>query len=192
MPQIHISMRTVKTGPGFRTVTARFQRNMAILPVKTAANIADLAAKMAPVWHGRTNPGVTGTATTYPVPGYLANSIHAVGNTVYVGAYYGIYVEFGTRYMHQEPFLRPAAQLVWRTQFNEDVRHLFDRDIALTGNGGLVGLAPGAIAYHHVQHAAARMRNLTRTPAQRRFEVHRRFTTMRSRGLHMGGITVRI
>jgi hypothetical protein len=165
---------------------------MGILPVKTAANISMVASHLAPVWQGRVNPGVTGRATSYPIPGYLASSIHALGSTVYVDAYYGIYVEFGTRYMHQEPFLRPATHLVYRTQFREDVRDLFTRDISVGGNTAMLGAMLPASAYHASQHAAAKVRNTLRSPAQRRYEVHRRFTTMRTRGLHHGGVTVRI
>lgn len=46
--------------------------------------------------------------------GHLKRSIHSgfqdggLTGTVTVGAYYGIYLEFGTRYMHPRPFLFPA------------------------------------------------------------------------------------
>jgi HK97 gp10 family phage protein len=192
VPTVNIRLRATRTGKGFRAVNAQFRANAAILPIKTAANIALVAQEMAPVWHGTVNPGKTGHAHTYPVPGHLRSSITAVDNKVTVGAHYGFFVEFGTRYMHQEPFLRPACQLVYRTQFREDVKRMFSEDITRGGMAGLVVAAPPAIAYRHSQHVLAKVRNQMRTPAQRRYEVHRRFTAMRTRGLHMGGVTVKI
>ena len=49
--------------------------------------------------------------------GYLRSSIRAepagdVRWQVIVGAHYGIYVEFGTRYMRAQPFLDPAAEVI--------------------------------------------------------------------------------
>jgi len=47
-------------------------------------------------------------------PGWLAESIEADevpggGSAIRVGAYWGIFQEYGTEYMHAQPFLRPAA-----------------------------------------------------------------------------------
>jgi HK97 gp10 family phage protein len=49
------------------------------------------------------------------IPGFLKFSIHAVRTgvmrfRVVVGADYGVYVEYGTRNMPAQPYLRPAAE----------------------------------------------------------------------------------
>lgn len=56
--------------------------------------------------------------TNSPVrTGTLRNSIRAIRITalhwkVVVGAHYGLYVEWGTRYMRAQPYLQPAVNLV--------------------------------------------------------------------------------
>jgi hypothetical protein len=93
--------------------------------------------------------------------------------------------------MHQEPFLRPACRLVYRTQFREDVKRIFTQDIS-RGQSSLAVMAPAAITKSHASHRIARGRNSYRSVAQRRYEVNRRFRDMRTRGLTTGGVTVRI
>jgi HK97 gp10 family phage protein len=201
----NIKTTQVKT-PGFGAVARLGRKNLAILGPKTAANIADTASVLAPVWHGTVNPGkgrvvgwspnqrrLTPSAHSYPIPGHLAGSIHSNGSLVTVDAYYGIYVEFGTRFMHQEPFLRPACDLVWQTQFSHDVANLFNEDIGSNGSDSLTNsVKPAAITYHHNKHVEAKFRNRTRSVSQRHHEVRRRFTAMRTTGLHHSFGTVRI
>lgn len=202
MAGMRIAVKMKQTGPGFRAVSAQFRKNAAILPGKTAANIAWVASEMAPVWQGTVNPGkgrVVGwsphqhreapAAHSYPVPHYLANSIQAVDNVVHVGAYYGIYVEFGTRFMHQEPFLRPACQLVYRTQFREDMKIMFTHDIS-TGRSVLNGAVPAAVKHHQAKHIEVKRRNKITTVSQKNALVRRRFQALRTRGLTHGGTTM--
>lgn len=66
--------------------------------------------------------------------GYLKSSIqiHGLGGTSYrvsVGAHYGKFVEYGTRYMHAQPFFTPAVELarreakvIWRERYAKNVR----------------------------------------------------------------------
>jgi HK97 gp10 family phage protein len=59
-------------------------------------------------------------AIVYPsfvrMPGWLAESIEATqvpggGAAIRVGAYWGIFQEFGSENMHAQPYLEPAAEL---------------------------------------------------------------------------------
>ena len=45
----------------------------------------------------------------------LRDSVWVVG----VGVHYAAFVEMGTRYMRAQPYLRPAAQQVMRTEFRQ-------------------------------------------------------------------------
>ena len=61
--------------------------------------------------------------------GFLKSSIQrfttAPGHhTIRVGAHYGAYVEYGTRYMAAQPYFRPAVEEAKR-QFIADMRQVF-------------------------------------------------------------------
>jgi HK97 gp10 family phage protein len=63
------------------------------------------------------------------ITGYLRDSIHtemvAPGHhKIVVGANYGVYEEYGTRYRPPHPYLRPAVQEV-RAQYLADLRNVF-------------------------------------------------------------------
>lgn len=149
---------TRKSGVGVAEVMTRFYRNVQALPIVTADNIVFVAQEMCPVWEGRVNPGVHGHAHSYPIPGALRDSIHRVGNEVRVEAYYGIYVEFGTRFMHAEPFLTPATRAVGRTQFRHDVDNLFREDL-YAGTSIMLRATATTIVNRQHKHAATRRRN---------------------------------
>jgi HK97 gp10 family phage protein len=40
------------------------------------------------------------------------------------GAYYAVYVEYGTRYMRAQPFFRPAIELA-KAQFRAEMKAVF-------------------------------------------------------------------
>lgn len=92
----------------------RVEANTAAAARTWALNVSRLAKARAPV---RT--------------GYLKKSIYArkIGPKAWrvrVGASYGIYVEYGTRYMAAQPYLRPAIRIA-NKQFRKDLRAVFKR-----------------------------------------------------------------
>lgn len=48
-------------------------------------------------------------------------------HTIKVGARYGIYVEWGTRYMRAQPYLRPAVKAAQQTFYAELARTVFTK-----------------------------------------------------------------
>lgn len=65
------------------------------------------------------------------ITGNLKNSIHRVRvskgvHRVIVGAHYGIYEEYGTRYRPPHPYFRPAVRAAKR-QFEKDMKKVFHR-----------------------------------------------------------------
>jgi HK97 gp10 family phage protein len=65
------------------------------------------------------------------ITGHLKGSIHRVRirtgvHRVIVGAHYGVYEEYGTRYRPPHPYFRPAVREAKR-QFERDMKKVFHR-----------------------------------------------------------------
>lgn len=92
-----VKIERIKT-PGLTSVNHALKGAKAMFAYRVAVRIRKNAKALAPV---RT--------------GYLKRSIKAdkiaPGHwTVTVGAHYGRYVEYGTRYMHAQPYMTPAIE----------------------------------------------------------------------------------
>lgn len=64
------------------------------------------------------------------ITGHLRDSIHRerLGygkHRVVVGAYYGVYEEYGTRYRPPHPYFRPAVAAA-KVQFEQDMKKVFN------------------------------------------------------------------
>lgn len=86
----------------------------------TANNIVAGARQRAPVSAHGSNGNL---------PGFMRDSIHAVtarprGYRVFVDAYYGAFVEYGTRRNRAQPFLRPAVEAVKQSFINDVARNV--------------------------------------------------------------------
>lgn len=96
-----------------------FPREVSAVIRKTAFDVQREAQNRAPVKTGTLRASI-GAA---PTPGGNPN----FDWTVTVGAEYGIYVEYGTRYMHAQPYFNPAIQKAWgpfQEAFATLARHL--------------------------------------------------------------------
>lgn len=65
------------------------------------------------------------------ITGHLRDSIGRVrlgpgSHLVRVGAYYGVYEEYGTRYRPPHPYFRPAVAAA-KVQFEKDMKRVFHR-----------------------------------------------------------------
>ena len=65
------------------------------------------------------------------ITGHLKGSIHRVRlgegrHAVIVGAHYGVYEEYGTRYRPPHPYFRPAVQAA-KVKFERDMKQVFHR-----------------------------------------------------------------
>ena len=62
---------------------------------------------------------ITGTAATKSLLDRIIRGLRDSEWIVAVGVDYAVFVEFGTRYMRAQPFMRPAAEQVMRTEFRQ-------------------------------------------------------------------------
>lgn len=110
MARIRVSVERDRNG--FDALARRVDTNSGHAARTWSANVKNLAKMKAPV---RT--------------GYLRDSITSerLGPKhwkVKVGAHYGIYVEYGTRYMAAQPYFRPAVREANR-MFRQQMRKVF-------------------------------------------------------------------
>lgn len=126
-------------GPGY-DMEAIIESASAATAQATANSVVREARALAPISaprvyidaKGRKRYGKWVDADGHEHPGYLKSSIKAkkVSEGVWVvevEAYYGVYVEYGTRYMHAQPYFRPAISIVrrqvqrtWRSKVLEE------------------------------------------------------------------------
>ncbi len=109
MPRITIT--TKREGNVLRTAAAVLGVGCEDLASGTAEYMTKEAQTLAPILK---NPEMYQNRTDPPIPEFLKWSIHklSLGKIkwrVIVGADYGIYPEYGTRYMAAQPYFRPAA-----------------------------------------------------------------------------------
>jgi HK97 gp10 family phage protein len=81
---------------GTRNLAAKVEINAQQLAANYAKNVVQFAEVKAPVRTGRLKKSIG------------SQEITPTSYAMYVGAYYGVYVNYGTRYMHAQPFWEPA------------------------------------------------------------------------------------
>jgi hypothetical protein len=114
MPSVLVSVETKIHDDQWTEIESRLKTGVEVLKVKTANTIRNGAEARAPK---RT--------------GYLAGTITAAGGTVLVGAHYGVFVNYGTRFMRAEPFLTHAVVYEGIPVFTAGLRQLIGN-----GHGG--------------------------------------------------------
>lgn len=124
---IPVHIKTRRTGEGFDTLARSVQSNSGRMAQRLTQMIVREARLRAAVGqivfvdeHGHSHPG------------WLKKSIHAeyIGyghHMVEVEAFYGPYIEFGTRNMRAQPFLIPAMN-VTRRYFRQNWKAIFKKD----------------------------------------------------------------
>lgn len=133
MAKASLKLRTtvIRDGDGFDTLARTVERGTGNAAQKWATNVKRKARELVPKPPGiapRT-PWAKDSPSGYVRTGNLAASIEKerVGPKhwkVYVGAYYGIYVEYGTRYMIAQPYFRPAIRYA-NAEFRKDIQGVF-------------------------------------------------------------------
>lgn len=117
---IPIAVVTTRRDPGFERLKAKIESNGA----RASYNFARLAVSLAKQYV----PKDTWYLHDHIEWERLAKGVfevRVVGSVSQeTGAYYGIYVEFGTRYMRAQPFFRPAIAEAKR-QFLEEMKAVF-------------------------------------------------------------------
>lgn len=112
---IHIKTRRIPGGaPGTASVIKNVRSNSAQNAYNFARNVEAGAKRRVHV-----------------ITGHLRDSIHRekidVGkHRVVVGAHYGVYEEYGTRYRPPHPYFRPAVQEA-KARFERDMKKVFHR-----------------------------------------------------------------
>lgn len=107
--RVKIKTRRNVAGPGFASIEKTITSNVAAMSYNYAQRVESGAKRRVHV-----------------ITGNLRDSIHRVRDatgkhTVVVGAHYGIYEEYGTRYRPPHPYFRPAVR---------DAQVLFKKDLA--------------------------------------------------------------
>lgn len=133
MAKASLKLRTtvIRDGQGFDTLARTVERGAGHAAQRWASNVKKEAVRRVPKPPGiapRT-PWAKNSPSGYVRSGHLARSIKTerLGvkhYKVYVGAYYGKYVEYGTRYMIAQPYFRPAIRYANRI-FREDIKGVF-------------------------------------------------------------------
>ena len=113
-----VKSRVKRSGNGFAQLAANLDARSGMIAYRAAIRIKALARGFSPVDTSQ-----------------LKGSINAVKTgpakwTVTVGAPYGIYVEYGTRYMAAQPYFKPAIKLAHR-QLREELDSVFKSGNAL-------------------------------------------------------------
>lgn len=111
---IHIKTKRSYVHGGTANLIKTVRSNSNQLAYNYARNVEMFAKVKAPVRTGNLKRSIQRTLIS---PGH---------HKVTVGAYYGVYVEYGTRYMHAQPFFRPAIELA-RQKLQIDMRRVFHR-----------------------------------------------------------------
>jgi len=120
VPAVRISIKTKREDPGFIRVRNRIETNSATAAYNFARRTVKYARIYAPVDTGYMKSQIkwqkldVGKFIVY-VDGSLATED---------GAFYAIYVEYGTRYMAAQPFFEPAIQQAKR-EFKSDMKKVF-------------------------------------------------------------------
>lgn len=109
-----------------RAITVKVRRNRSGVPRVTTA-LKRNAGALAYNYGQRVEGGARRRA--HVITGHLKSSIVRVRidkyhHRVVVGAYYGIYEEYGTRYRPPHPYFRPAVAAA-KAQYHREKRRLF-------------------------------------------------------------------
>lgn len=104
--------RSVRSGQGLDRLVVTFPKSAGALPYRFATRVRRYARAKAPV-----------------DTGYLRSTIQRErlgerAHRVYVGAHYGIYVNYGTRYQAAQPFWEPAIAQA-RRDLHRDMKEMF-------------------------------------------------------------------
>lgn len=107
---VRIKARVVNTYSVTNDIIVSLPRKSTMLARGTANQIVNVATARAPVGN---IAYVDEDGNRHP--GYLRSSITKVSVglrrwRIEVGAHYGVYVEYGTRYMRAQPYFRPGVQ----------------------------------------------------------------------------------
>ena len=110
---IHVRTKKQHVNGGVENIVKNVRSNSAQLAYNFARNVEAGAKRRVHV-----------------ISGHLKSSIHrekvGVGkHRVVVGAYYGVYEEYGTRYRPPHPYFRPAVRAA-KAQFDRDKKRVFN------------------------------------------------------------------
>lgn len=104
--------RIVRKGNGFDDLIRDIEVNAGHAAQRWAQTTKREAQRLAPMRTGHLKQSITATR------------MGPRSWQVEVKAFYGLYVEYGTRYMQAQPFLRPASKIAYK-EFRDNVGKVF-------------------------------------------------------------------